>query len=152
MNKKRFVMIDDGEIYYITDTKGLKTLNDYIEEFSKAEYEFTEEEALSTAKEEYWQMIYENSMSANENVNMLNDLLEENEKLKSTNMEMEDYLARLEEKNEQLKKRNENQYNQLNELWRLIEDEDYNTLRSMLNQLEEDEKRLQQEWWTYNDL
>lgn len=145
-------MIDDGEIYYITDTKGLKTLNDYIEEFSKAEYEFTEEEALSTAKEEYWQMIYENSMSANENVNMLNDLLEENEKLKSTNMEMEDYLARLEEKNEQLKKRNENQYNQLNELWRLIEDEDYNTLRSMLNQLEEDEKRLQQEWWTYNDL
>lgn len=80
--KKRFVAIDSDEVYYITDTKDLKTLNDYVEEFSKAEYEFDEEEIVSVAKEEYWQMIYENSMSANENVNMLNQLFEENEQLK----------------------------------------------------------------------
>lgn len=79
---KRFVVIDDTELYYITDTNDLKTLDDYVKEFSKAEYEFTDEEVLSVAKEEYWQMIYEHSMSAKENVDMLNQLFEENEKLK----------------------------------------------------------------------
>lgn len=80
---KRFVSLDMDEIYYITDTQNLKTLNDYIQEFKKPEYEFTEKEAISAAKEEYWQMIYENSMSAKENENMLNELFEENEQLKS---------------------------------------------------------------------
>ena len=53
--------------------------------------------------------------------------------------------------NEQLKQRNDRQYNQLKQLWELIEDEDYNTLRSMLNQRETDEKLLQKEWETYSD-
>lgn len=60
-------------------------------------------------------------------------------------------LIELEKENEQLKQRNKNQYEQLTQLWKLIENEDYNTLRSMLNQLEEDEERLQQEWGTYGD-
>ena len=88
MNEKRFVEIDCDEVYYITDTEELETLDDYIEEFSKAEYEFDEEEVLCTAKEEYWQMIYEHSMSAYENVNMLNQLFEENEQLKQ---QLKDY-------------------------------------------------------------
>lgn len=55
------------------------------------------------------------------------------------------------DENEQLKQRNDRQYNQLKQLWELIEDEDYNTLRSMLNQREADEKLLQKEWGTYSD-
>lgn len=81
MTEKRFVAIDDDEVYYITDTKGLKTLDDFIKEFSKPEYGFTEDEALEHAKEEYWQLIYEASMTATENVNMLNELHEENKHL-----------------------------------------------------------------------
>ncbi len=82
MTEKRFVAIDDEELYYITDTKGLKTVEDFIKEFSKPEYEFTEDEVVENAKEEYWQMIYEASMTATENVNMLNELYEENKELK----------------------------------------------------------------------
>ena len=89
---KRFVSIDNGEVYYITDTQNLKTLNDYIQEFKKPEYEFTEKEAISAAKEEYWQMIYENSMSAKENEDMLNRLFEENEQLKRENELLSDEL------------------------------------------------------------
>ncbi len=90
MNEKRFVTIDDDEVYYITDTQGLKTLEDYIKEFSKPEYEFMEDEAVEKAKEEYYQMIYEESMTATENVNMLNELYEENEWLKEENRKLKD--------------------------------------------------------------
>lgn len=89
MTEKRFVAIDEDELYYITDTKGLKTLEDYIKEFSKPEYKFTEDEVLENAQEEYWQLIYEASMTATENVNMLNELYEENEKLKDKLFEAE---------------------------------------------------------------
>ncbi len=30
MSEKRFVVIDDDEVYYITDTQGLKTLEDLL--------------------------------------------------------------------------------------------------------------------------
>lgn len=89
MTEKRFVAIDDDEVYYITDTKGLKTLEDYIKEFSKPEYEFTEDEVLEHAKEEYWQLIYEASMTATENVNWLNNLYEENKKFKKDIADLE---------------------------------------------------------------
>lgn len=62
-----------------------------------------------------------------------------------------DLINTIAEENEQLKQRNDKQYNQLKQLWELIEDEDYNTLRSMLNQRETDEKLLQKEWGTYSD-
>ena len=90
MTEKRFVAIDDDELYYITDTKGLKTVDDFIKEFSKPEYEFTKDEAVEKAKEEYYQMIYEASMTATENVNMLNELYEENEWLKEENRKLKD--------------------------------------------------------------
>lgn len=62
-----------------------------------------------------------------------------------------DKLNSILDENEQLKQRNDRQYNQLKQLWELIEDEDYNTLRSMLNQRETDEKLLQKEWGAYSD-
>lgn len=79
---KRFVALDTDEVYYITDTENLRTLDDFIKIFSDPEYEYDEEEVLSVAKEKYWEMIYENSMSAKENVDMLNNLFNENEQLK----------------------------------------------------------------------
>lgn len=119
MSEKRFVELDCDEVYYITDTEGLKTLNDYIEEFSKAEYEFDEEEALSVAKEEYWEMIYENSMSAYENVSMLNQLFEENKQLIKQKKELQKSInnfIELEEENEELKKENKRLTDKLNKI------------------------------------
>ena len=105
---KRYVAIDDGEIYYITDTQGLKTLDDYINEFKKPEYELFDEEVLSVAEEEYWQMIYENSMTSKENVDTLNQLLEENEELKQFKQQVFDLID---------KKLEENPYLTLSEKW-----------------------------------
>ena len=51
--------------------------------------------------------------------------------------------------NEQLKQRNTNQYNQLNQLWQLIEAKDWETLTAMDNQMKEDEEQLQKEWKCY---
>ena len=60
-----------------------------------------------------------------------------------------DLLNDLNEDNEQLKKRNNNQYNQLTELWQIIEEENWEKLIAMKKQLKEDEERLQQEWKCY---
>ena len=119
MTEKRFVAIDNDEVYYITDTKDLKTLDDYIKEFNKAEYEFTEEEALSVAKEEYYQMIYENSMSAKENVDMLNALFEENEQLKTFLGALKEELSLANRDNTDLEKENEQLKGELRNLRRL---------------------------------
>lgn len=110
MSEKRFVAIDNDEVYYITDTKGLETFEEYLEEFLKPEYEFTKDEAVEKAKEEYYQMIYEASMTATENVNMLNELYEENKQLKKDIADLEissildkDYIKCLKEENKKLK-------------------------------------------------
>lgn len=58
-------------------------------------------------------------------------------------------IAKLEKENEQLKERNNRQYNQLNELWQIIEEENWEKLIVMKKQLKEDEERLQQEWKCY---
>lgn len=101
---------------------------------------------------------YGEYISPNEVVNLLNTLYEENRELqrhlnvmRSGALTDDKRIKELYDENEQLKERNDRQYNQLKQLWELIEDEDYNTLRSMLNQRETDEKLLQKEWGTYSD-
>ena len=58
-------------------------------------------------------------------------------------------LNRFAEENEQLRQRNNNQYNQLTELWQIIEEENWEKLIAMKKQLKEDEERLQKEWKHY---
>lgn len=70
------------------------------------------------------------------------------ETVEHINMYYQKYTV-LKKENELLKQRNDRQCNQLKQLWELIENEDYNTLRSMLNQRETDEKLLQKEWQMY---
>ena len=65
--------------------------------------------------------------------------------LKDENTHMRNVLN----ENKQLKQRNTNQYNQLNELWEIIEEENWEKLIAMKKQLKEDEERLQQEWKCY---
>ena len=65
------------------------------------------------------------------------------------NERLEELLNDLAEENEQLKQRNNRQYEQLNKLWGLIQAKDWETLTAMDNQMKEDEERLQREWKCY---
>ena len=60
-----------------------------------------------------------------------------------------DLLNGYDTENEQLKQRNTNQYNQLTELWEIIEEENWEKLIAMKKQLKEDEERLRNEWKCY---
>ena len=99
---------------------------------------------------------YMNSVDGVRIANKLNVFKKENEQLKIRfNEEREKSLKfcrnidTLTIENEQLKKRNNNQYNQLTELWQIIEEENWEKLIAMKKQLKEDEERLQKEWVCY---
>ena len=49
----------------------------------------------------------------------------------------------------ELKERNNRQYEQLNQLYNLIEEEKWETLNNMSNELKENEEQLQREWKCY---
>ena len=89
------------------------------------------------------------TMSIGEVLEKLNEFAEENEQLRKDATTLiyanQDYRH----ENEQLKKRNNNQYNQLTELWQIIEEENWEKLIAMKKQLKEDEERLQKEWVCY---
>ena len=80
-------------------------------------------------------VVLNNKAEAHMVANMFNDVI--------------DGLNELNNDNEQLRQRNTNQYNQLTELWQIIEEENWEKLIAMKKQLKEDEERLQQEWKCY---
>ena len=80
MTEKRYYSVDYDEQYYIFDSDVIR--KGRVEE--EAEYSYD---------------VFANSMSSTEIIDKLNELTNENEQLKSTNMEMEDCLGRLEESN-----------------------------------------------------
>ena len=82
-------------------------------------------------------------------VGLLNELADENEQLKKDCTVLVYHNQDYRKENEQLKKRNNNQYNQLTELWQIIEEENWEKLIAMKKQLKEDEERLQKEWVCY---
>ena len=90
---------------------------------------------------------------------LLNELNDENEKLKiflkAVNEELD--LANrdcdiLEEENEQLKQRNNQQYEQLNRLYNLIEQKEWRVLTDIIDNLKKSDEQLQKEWGTYGDV
>ena len=111
---KRFVTIDYDELYYTIDTKGLKTLNDFIKETNNVWNEdgsLTEDKVKEIALEEYNQYLYESSMSSAEVENKLNN---QNAKI----MELESENQKL---NSKINKCNETMSQVLNMLQELIE-------------------------------
>jgi len=96
---------------------------------------------------------YENALEVMDLLNELNDKCEfleiENESLEDGATKYTELYHKSLKENEQLKQRNTNQYNQLSELWEIIEEENWEKLIAMKKQLKEDEERLQQEWKCY---
>ena len=102
-------------------------------------------------------------LSGQKAVDVLNELTEKNKELRlQLNLcsdqrnefhrglrENANRVGKLEKENEQLRQRNNNQYNQLTELWEIIEEENWEKLIAMKKQLKEDEERLRNEWKCY---
>lgn len=150
MAEKRYYQRDYEELYYIIDSQVISE-KDFDERVEYDGYNAFED---SLTGEEIVGLLNENEQ-LKQQLRIFEDGLKS--EIKQTKITMEDWhecltdCRKLKEENEQLKQRNDKQYNQLKQLWELIEDEDYNTLRSMLNQRETDEKLLQKEWGTYSD-
>ena len=61
-------------------------------------------------------------------------------------------LNELAEENTRLKERNNRQCKQLDNLYKLIEKQDWETLTGIIQELKEADERLQKEWGTYGDF
>ena len=99
-------------------------------------------------------------------LDLLNDLPDENEQLRkendmiscelsvSANKEISRNcrIAELEEENEQLKQRNNQQYEQLSRLYNLIEQKEWRVLTDIIDNLKKSDEQLQKEWGTYGDV
>jgi len=66
--------------------------------------------------------------------------------------EVVDTLNELAEENQRLKERNNRQCKQLDKLYKLIEKQDWETLTGIIQELKEANERLQKEWRTYGDV
>ena len=89
---------------------------------------------------------------------LLNELHEENKRLKSINQDycnyigdFEDDFIRLAEENKKLQERNDRQYKQLDDLYRLIEEKDWRALSDIIDDFKRNDEQLQKEWSEYND-
>ena len=63
-----------------------------------------------------------------------------------------DRLNELADENEQLKQRNNRQYEQLDRLYNLIEQKDWRALNDILDDFKKCDEQLQKEWRTYGDM
>lgn len=114
----------------------------------KDRYEYWEgSDTAYDTKRKYGQ--YFHIIDKKECVDLLNKKEEEITFLKSSNMELEDANARLEEKNIELQERNDRQYDILTHLWECIRNKDYETLQKEWEEIEETDKKLQEEWKCY---
>ena len=89
-------------------------------------------------------------------VDKLNELAEENKRLKSINQDycnyigdFEDDFIRLAEENKELKERNNRQCKQLDDLCRLIEEKDWRALTDIMDDFKKADEQLQKEWKCY---
>ena len=86
----RFISVLDDEMVYITDKKGLKTLDDFIEEvkkeyledYNESEVKERHDEIIEVATDRYDDYLYSNCMSGFEIEDTLNRLYDENRELK----------------------------------------------------------------------
>lgn len=84
--------------------------------------------------------------------NEIDELKRENKKLNESCVRYGFEVGRLEEENEQLKQRNNRQYEQLSRLYNLIEQKEWRVLTDIIDNLKKSDEQLQKEWRTYGDM
>lgn len=66
-------------------------------------------------------------------------------------LEIAEYVDKLQDENEQLKKRNDRQAKQLDRLYSLIEEKDWIALSDIIDDFKRCEEQLQKEWGIYDE-
>lgn len=66
--------------------------------------------------------------------------------------ELWEFLNKLNDENEQLKQRNNRQYEQLGRLYDLIEQKEWRVLTDIIDDFKKSDEQLQKEWGTYGDV
>ena len=66
--------------------------------------------------------------------------------------ELWEFLNKLNDENEQLKQRNNRQYEQLGRLYYLIEQKKWRALTDIIDDFKKSNEQLQKEWGTYGDV
>ena len=79
----------------------------------------------------------------------LNILIDENEQLHSELAEKDIQIDYLKNENKHFQQRNNRQAEQLDNLYNLIEKEDWQTLKGIIQEFQEYEEQLQKEWKCY---
>ena len=153
MTEKRFqynvnknTIEENGEfVAYVNSVDGFRIANKLTtlakeNEQLKQSYKEFEDECQSTF----------NAMSRKQNDLYRKNfkLKEENEQLKSSDTitDLETEIMKLKQENEQLKQRNDRQAKQLDNLYNLIEKQDWKTLKGLIQEFQECEEQLQKEW------
>ena len=85
--------------------------------------------------------------SSNEDVCLVDNLT--GKEYESNFEDMVTLMNELSEENEQLKQRNDRQAKQLDNLYTLIEKQDWKTLKGLIQEFQECEEQLQREWKCY---
>ena len=84
--------------------------------------------------------------------NEIDELKRENKKLNELCVRYGFEVGRLEEENDQLKQRNNRQYEQLGRLYYLIEQKEWRALTDIIDDFKKSNEQLQKEWGTYGDV
>ena len=130
MTEKRFEMVitgADGSFHYLDKNTGEKITSTLELENKLNELHEENEYLCEKIKENEWHW---NTIDEDKDVWMYK-------------------CKKLEEENEQLKQRNNRQAKQLDNLYHLIEKQDWKTLNGLIQEFQECEEQLQREWRTY---
>ena len=149
------ILVDDEQVVDLFNSQSaiiadLKKENEQL----KKDVEYWKQEELISEQAIQLDYLKDENRHMSEVLDENKQLKQQEEKitfLKSSNMELEDANARLEEKNIELQERNDRQYDKLTHLWGCIRNKDYETLQKELEEIEEANKKLQEEWKCYND-
>ena len=134
MTEKRYFKRMWEEEYYIFDSE---TISEKVFD-EKVEYE------------DY--RAFADSLMGDEVVEKLNELNDENTELHIQNDFLKDenqHMRKLVNENKQLQERNNRQAKQLDNLYTLIEKQDWKTLTGLIQEFQESEERLRREWSDY---
>ena len=83
---------------------------------------------------------------------LLNEQHEQIERLKENFRALDEVKCEIADENEQLKQRNNRQYEQLGRLYDLIEQKEWRALTDIIDDFKKSDEQLQKEWMIYGDV
>ena len=167
MTEKRYYQRDFEELYYIIDSNVISEKEfdekEMYNGYTAFEDSMTGEEIVDRLNElnDEIQLLHEIN---EETINFMYDNFDSN--IIFTDRELNDIcnemgwelsekgikINQLEKENEQLKQRNNRQYEQLGRLYDLIEQKEWRVLTDIIDDFKKSDEQLQKEWGTYGDV